>query len=110
TAHPTAAVGRRLMGYLFRSPLGLAGWGAQVAAFAFQAVALHLGQLSVVQPLLVTELVLALVLRRVWIRQAVAGAAWPGAAAACAGLAVFLVAAEPRGGQPTPTSGHWAAA
>jgi hypothetical protein len=27
--------------------------------------------------------------------------------AACAGLAVFLVAAEPRGGQPTPTSGHW---
>ena len=29
---------------------------------------------------------------------------------ACAGLAVFLVAGEPRGGQPTPTSHHWIAA
>src|SRR6202000_1579032 len=100
TAHPTAAVGRRLMGYLFRSPLWLAGWGAQVAAFAFQAVALHLGQVSVLQPLLVGGLVLALVLPGVWIRQEVAGAAWAGAGAACAGLAVFIVAAEPRGGHP----------
>jgi hypothetical protein len=110
TADPNRPSGRRLIGYLLRSPQWLAGWAAQVTAFAFQAVALHLGQLSVVQPLLVTELVLALVLRRVWIRQEIAGAAWTGAAAACAGLAVFLVAAEPRGGQPTPTSGHWAAA
>ena len=98
TADPHRPTGLRLVGYLLRNPQWLAGWGAQVAAFAFQAVALHLGQLSVVQPLLVTELVLALVLRRVWIGQAIAGAAWAGAAAACAGLAVFLVAADPRGG------------
>ena len=110
TADPHRPSGRRLIGYLFRSPLWLAGWGAQVAAFAFQAVALHLGQVSVVQPLLVAELVLALVLRRVWIRQEVAGAAWAGAGAACAGLAVFIVAAEPRGGHPGPASGHWIAA
>ncbi len=75
-----------------------------------QALALQFGQLSVVQPLLVTELVMALVLRRVWIRQMIAGAAWAGAAAACAGLAVFIVAAEPRGGHSGPTSGHWTAA
>jgi hypothetical protein len=110
TADPDRPTGRRLVGYLLRNPQWLAGWGAQVAAFAFQAVALQLGQLSVVQPVLVTELVLALVLRRVWIRQAIAGVAWIGAAAACAGLAVFLVAAEPRGGHAGPTSGHWAAA
>jgi hypothetical protein len=73
-------------------------------------VALQLGQVSVVQPLLVTELVMALVLRRVWIRQAVAWTAWAAAAAACAGLAVFIVAAEPRGGHAAPTSGHWTAA
>ena len=110
TADPHRPSGRRLIGYLLRNPQWLAGWGVQVGAFAFQAVALQLGQLSVVQPLLVTELVLALVLRRVWIRQSVAGAAWAGAAAACAGLAVFIVAAEPRGGHAGPTSGHWAAA
>lgn len=110
TADPHRPSGRRLIGYLLRNPQWLAGWAVQVGAFAFQAVALQLGQLSVVQPVLVTELVLALVLRRVWIRQSVAGAAWAGAAAACAGLAVFIVAAEPRGGHAGPTSGHWAAA
>jgi len=36
------------------------------AAFVFQALALHSGQMSVVQPLLVTELVFALILRRRW--------------------------------------------
>jgi hypothetical protein len=110
TADPQRPSGRRLVGYLLRNPQWLAGWGAQVGAFAFQAVALQLGQVSVVQPLLVTELVMALVLRRVWIRQAVAGAAWAGGAAACAGLAVFIVAAEPRGGHDGPTGGHWTAA
>jgi hypothetical protein len=108
TADPDRPTGLRLVGYLLRNPRWLAGSAAQVGAFAFQAVALQLGQLSVVQPLLVTELVMALVLRRVWIRQAVAWAAWAGAAATCAGLAVFIVAAEPRGGHSGPTGGHWA--
>jgi hypothetical protein len=110
TADPDRPGGWRLAGYLLRNPRWLAGWAAQIAAFAFQAVALHVGQVSVVQPLLVTELVIALVLRRLWIHQSIAWAAWAGAAAACAGLTVFLVAAEPRGGNSTPQAGHWAAA
>jgi hypothetical protein len=110
TADPDRPSGRRLVGYLLRNPQWLAGWGAQVGAFAFQAVALQLGQVSVVQPLLVTELVMALALRQVFIHQEVAWTAWGGAAAAVAGLAVFLVAAEPRGGNAGPTSGHWTAA
>jgi hypothetical protein len=110
TADPDRPTGPRLVGYLLRNPRWLLGSAAQVGAFAFQAVALQLGQLSVVQPLLVTELVMALVLRRVWIRQAVAWAAWAAATATCAGLAVFIVAAEPRGGHAGPTGGHWTAA
>ena len=110
TADPDRPSGSRLIGYLLRNPQWLAGWGAQVGAFAFQAVALQLGQVSVVQPLLVTELVMALALRQVFIHQQVAWAAWAGAAAAVAGLAVFLIAAEPRGGNAGPTSGHWTAA
>ena len=110
TADPDRPSGVRLVGYLLRNPRWLAGSGAQVGAFAFQALALQFGQVSVVQPLLVTELVMALVLRRVWIRQAVTWAAWAGAATACAGLAVFIVAAEPRGGHAGPTGGHWTAA
>jgi len=107
TTDPHRSSGWRLILYLFRSPLWLLGWAAQVGAFLFQAVALHNGQVSVVQPLLITELVLALVLRRVWIRQSIRLAAWGGAGLACVGLAVFIVASEPRGGNPTPTSHHW---
>ncbi len=110
TADPHRPSGLGLVGYLLRNPRWLAGSAAQVGAFVFQAVALHLGQLSVVQPLLVVELVLALVLRQVWIHQDVAAAAWAGAVAACAGLAVFLVAAEPRGGHSGPAASHWTVA
>jgi hypothetical protein len=81
-----------------------------VGGFGFQALALHDGQLSVVQPLLVTELVFVLVLRWVWIRQDVARAAWAAAIAVCVALAVFLWVAEPSGGKPNPATTDWLAA
>src|ERR1035441_9161082 len=99
---PKRERGWRLVGYLFRQPIWLAGWVTAAGAFAFQALALHDGQLSVVQPVLVTELVFVLVLRRVWIRQDVARAAWAAVLAVCAALAVFLTVAEPAGGHPAP--------
>ena len=52
--------GVALARYLLKSPLWLLGWVGILGAFVFQAVALHNGQLSVVQPLLVSELVFAL--------------------------------------------------
>ena len=107
---PHRSSGLRLILYLLRNPLWLLGWAAQAAAFVFQALALHNGEISVVQPLLVVELVLTLVLRRVWIRQRIRPAAWSGGGLACLGLAVFLVASEPQGGKLTPASGHWTAA
>ncbi len=107
---PKKATGWRLVGYLFHSPLWLFGWIALAAAFLFQALALHDGQLSVVQPLLVTELVFALVLRRVWINQPIRSVTWWAAAVTCASLGVFLVAAEPQGGNPVPASHAWLSA
>ena len=103
----TRSSGWRLAVYLFRNPLWLSGWVALVAAFVFQALALHMGLISVVQPLLATELVFALVLRRFWIRQSIRPATWAAAGVTCAGLAVFIVAGEPQGGQATPVSRHW---
>ena len=81
-----------------------------MGAFAFQALALHNGQLSVVQPLLVTELVFALILRRVWLHQDVAGGAWTSALVVCVALAVFLTVAEPQGGHPNPDPAEWLSA
>jgi hypothetical protein len=97
----------RVARYLLRNPLWLIGLAAAVAAFAFQAAALHGGRLSVVQPVLVTELIFVLVLRRLWLRQHVRPAAWGSAGLTCVSLVVFLAAAEPRGGNPSPTSSAW---
>jgi hypothetical protein len=66
--------------------------------------------MSVVQPVLVTELVFVLVLRRVWIRQNVTGAAWASVLVVCVSLSVFLAAAEPTGGQPAPEAAEWLSA
>jgi drug/metabolite transporter (DMT)-like permease len=110
TADPRGSSGWRLVLYLFRSPLWLFGWVALAAAFVFQAFALHDGQLSIVQPLMATELIFALVLRQFWIHQSILPITWGAAAVTCVGLGVFIVAGEPRGGRPTPTSHHWIAA
>jgi len=63
-----------------------------------------------VQPLLATELVFMLVLRRIWIHQAVRPVTWAAAALTCAGLAVFIGAGQPGGGHATPVGRHWLAA
>jgi hypothetical protein len=104
------AKGLRLVAYLIRSPLWLLGWTAAVAAFAFQAAALNRGQLSIVQALLVTELVFGLVLRKVWIRQAIRPVAWGSAGLTCVALAAFVLVDQPHGGTPTPTARAWAGA
>jgi drug/metabolite transporter (DMT)-like permease len=97
----------RVARYLLRNPLWLIGLAAAFAAFGFQAAALHSGRLSVVQPVLVTELIFVLVLRWLWLRQHVRPAAWGSAGLTCVSLAVFLAAAEPRGGNPSPTPSAW---
>src|SRR5262249_56898674 len=66
--------------------------------------------MSVVQPVLITELIFVLVLRRVWIHQNVAHAAWAAVFVVCVSLAVFLAAAEPTGGQPAPDTAEWLSA
>jgi drug/metabolite transporter (DMT)-like permease len=96
--------------YLFRNPLWLFGWVALAAAFVFQAIALHNGQLSVVQPLLVTELVFALVLRWLWVHQTIRAVTWWAAAVTCVSLATFIAMSEPSGGDMTPTSKAWVSA
>ncbi len=109
TGDPEQSSGWRFVRYLIRNPLWLFGGIALIAAFVFQAVALHIGTLSVVQTLLMTELVFSLVLRRVWIRQTVSWRAWASALLTGVAVSVFLVAAEPRGGQAVPNSGDWVA-
>ena len=107
TSDPGHSKGWQFVRYLVSNPLWLFGWVALAGSFIFQALALHNGQMSVVQPLLVTELVFALVLRRLWIRQQIRNLTWWAAAVTCGSLALFVAVAEPTGGNAQPTSSAW---
>jgi drug/metabolite transporter (DMT)-like permease len=107
---PKREKGLHLVLYLFRQPLWLLGWVGAVGGFVFQAIALRSGALSVVQPILVTELVFVLLLRWIWFRQDIARAAWGAAAVVCAALGLFLAVAEPTGGRANPETAEWLSA
>jgi drug/metabolite transporter (DMT)-like permease len=107
TAAPAKDKGWRLAVYLVRNPMWLFGVAAMIGAFVFQAIALDKGRLSVVQSILVTELVFSLVLGKLWLRRDVVGAAWLSAALTSVGLAVFLIMSEPKGGHPQATARAW---
>jgi drug/metabolite transporter (DMT)-like permease len=104
---PKRSTGWHFVVYLLHNSLWLTGWIALAGAFIFQALALNSGQMSVVQPLLVTELVFALILRRAWLRQSIRPVTWWAGAVTCLSLAVFLATAQPQGGRPLPDSRAW---
>ena len=98
--------GWKFLRYLLHHPLWLFGWGALAGSLLFQAVALHFAPMTLVQPLLVVELVLALVLRRTWLRQTVAASAWVFSGVTVFFLSIFLFATT-RSGDSSESSLHW---
>lgn len=107
TSEAGRSSGRRLIAFLIHHPLWLAGWVAMAGSLVFQATALHFGPLSIVQPLLVTELVVALALRRIWLRQTIRAITWWAALVTGVGLVSFLVATSPSGGDTVPSASKW---
>jgi len=96
-----------LMTHALRRGVWLVGFAVMVGAFLFQAVALHLGDLSQVQPILTTELLLLVLILATWFRFPISSREWVGALAAAGGLAGFLIAAQPTAGSSAPTGLSW---
>lgn len=89
------------------SRLFLLGLGLQVVAFAVQAVALGNGPLTLVEPLLTTDL-LFLLLFIYWHTRIKSGAReWLGVAAIMAGLSCMFLAAQPHSGYLKYTATPW---
>ena len=107
TSDTEKSSGWKFVSYLLRHPLWLLGWVALCGSLIFQALALHFGPLSLVQPILVTELILALVLRQFWLGQSIRGVTWSAAVVTGAGLVIFLVTTSPHGRSFLPTSSAW---
>jgi drug/metabolite transporter (DMT)-like permease len=94
-APPEEAARPRLLLRLVRRPLWLLGLAADVVGFGLQAAALHRGSLVVVQPLITTSLVFALVLTSAWTHEPISRRQWTAVAMVLLGLTVFLVVAAP---------------
>jgi drug/metabolite transporter (DMT)-like permease len=90
-----------------RRPVWLAGIAADALGFAAQAVALTIGRIAVVQPLLITSVVFALPLGARLTGQHVGRREVGGAVLVTSALAVFLLAADPSGGRNDAPLGQW---
>jgi drug/metabolite transporter (DMT)-like permease len=97
----------RLLSYVVRRPAWIAGMATMVAGFVLQALALRLGDLSTVQPLLTSEIVFLLVIMWAVFRLPLGWQEWLSGLAIAAGLATFLGAAQPSGGHFIPTASTW---
>jgi drug/metabolite transporter (DMT)-like permease len=96
-----------LLTHALKRGVWLLGFAFMIASFLMQAVALHLGDLSQVQPILTTELLFLVLLLATWFRFRIGLREWLGCLAAAGGLAGFLVFAQPTGGNLSPTGLEW---
>ncbi|MFD7812648.1 DMT family transporter [Streptomyces sp. NPDC059785] len=98
----------RLLLDLIRVPVWLGGIGLMVVGMVLGAVALSGGELSLVEPLLATNLLFAMALSRHLSRQSLGRQGWAGLALLAGGVTAFIVAGEPKGGDAvTDPLRHW---
>ena len=96
-----------LMTHAIRRGVWLLGFGFMICSFLMQSFALHIGRLSVVQPILTMELLFLVAILGIWFRFSISIREWVGASAIAFGLAGFLYFAAPGGGTEIPTNLGW---
>lgn len=90
--------GASLLLHLLSRPAWLLGIVAMIASFLLQAAALNFGTLAAVEPVLVLELPLALILGAVVLRRRLKPRDWVASAMMATGLATLIAVLAPRGG------------
>ena len=99
-----------LLTHALRRGVWLLGFALMIVSFVVQAIALHIGRLSEVQPILTTELVFLAAILAIWFRFTIGRREWFGAIAVAAGLSGFLYFAHPQYGMTPPAGWRWAVA
>ena len=105
---PDETVAAGFLVRLARQPIWLLGLAMQGVGFVAQAIALGVGRMVVVQPLLVASIVFALPLGRLIEKRAIERAEWIGAAMVTGGLAVLLITSKPAAGDDDASLLAWA--
>jgi drug/metabolite transporter (DMT)-like permease len=96
-----------LLTHALRRGVWLLGFALMIVSFVLQAVALHFGRLSQVQPILTTELVFLALVLALWFGFSMGRGEWLGAIAVSGGLSGFLYFAHPQYGTLSPPLWKW---
>ena len=102
-------VGAGFLIRLVQEPVWLLGFAAQGLGFAAQAVALAIGRMVIVQPLLVATIVFALPIARVLTKRRIRRIEWVGALVVTGGLAALLIVSKTSEGSDDASIGVWLA-
>jgi drug/metabolite transporter (DMT)-like permease len=97
----------RLMLYLVRQPVWLAGVLSMILGFLLQVTALRFGSLALVQPILASELIFVFAWMALLGSRRVLRSDWLAALSMALGLGVFLSTADPSGGALHASAPAW---
>ena len=104
---PVEAVRRGFLVRLAREPVWLLGCVAQILGFVAQAIALGVGRMVIVQPLLVTSIVFALPLGWALEHRRIQREELIGAVLVTGGLGALLLVSKPAEGTDDASNGAW---
>jgi hypothetical protein len=96
-----------LVRHMVQRRIWLVGFAIMALGYAAQATALHLGTLDVVQPLLVSELIILVMILWLWYFTPLRVRDLLASGATAVGLGVFLYVASPSAGSRLPSDGRW---
>lgn len=99
--------GRGLVASILRRPIWFAGLGLAALSFLLQALALSRGDLSAIQPVMVTELLFLLGILSIWFHRTLGWREWLGAFGTAFGLGLFLATSRAGGGHARPSAANW---
>jgi len=96
-----------LMAAVIRRPIWFVGLGLTTVSFLLQAIALSIGNLSTVQPVMVAEIVFLVAILGVRLDTKLTWREWFGAGGTAAGLGTFLAVSASSGGNERPSRSDW---
>jgi drug/metabolite transporter (DMT)-like permease len=99
--------GQGIVARIVRQPVWFAGLGLATVSFLLQAIALSLGDLSTVQPVMVTELLFLVVIISFWFHRRLGWREWIAVVGTSVGLGIFLGVSAAVGGHERPQTEDW---
>jgi drug/metabolite transporter (DMT)-like permease len=100
-------LGLHLVHYLLHRPVWFLGIASMILGFVFQVAALRVGSLSLVQPIIATELLIVFAIIALRHRHRVHARDWLAALGMATALGAFLALARPVGGHDHASGSMW---